>query len=136
MSEESMRKTIKCFCAEMHAWQRDCAALDVECEQGSMDYEDAEKVAMTKYREIFSRFCSDQATPRDFHYSKPPQYNPEQLEIAAVETAQDGSALVFVHMLSGLRERFVFRVVRERDSLRVIEKLAIADDGEMIEADL
>jgi len=136
MTEHDIRETIRLFFGEIHKWEIDCAGRDAKCEDGLMDYAESEATAMDEYGRIFAKFCSEDATPRDFHYSEPPEYNLDQIEIERVERADETSASVFVNTVSGLKERFVFQLVRERDSWRIKDKYYMSEDGDLIEANL
>jgi restriction endonuclease len=136
MIEENVQNTVKSFYVQMHKWESDCARRELECENGSIDYEESERIAMNQYRKIFSDHCSAGATPREYFYSEPVDYDPDQLEFERVESADNDLVSVYVRVPADPNERFIYRLVREEDGWRICEKIFVSSIGEMIEANL
>jgi len=136
MNKETVQDSLKAFYTHMHKWETECARRDAKCENGLLDYEESERIGMNEYHEIFSAFCTDDATPRDFYYSDPPEYDPSQLDIERVENADNGTALVYLRILTNPNERVLIRLIREGDGWRIDDKRFIAGTGEVIEANL
>jgi len=66
------------YVLQMNNWERECAARHQACKEGRMAYEDAIRIGRELYAPIYEQCCSKRRPPRDFHFSDPPDYDPER----------------------------------------------------------
>jgi len=137
MSDEAIKETLIQFIAQMQNWEISCSKRTDESESGLLTYEDSSRIAMQDYHEIFSTFCSSKATPRTFHYQKPPSYNADTLQIERVENVSDSLEVrVYLQSNDPFQTRYVFRLIRECDKWKIHSKFRIASNGQWRVEDL
>ena len=136
MTDQEVSNTVLRFYVKMNKWEVECALREEKCDNNLLDYDESRNIAMDQYRLIFDDHCSEKATPRDYHFSMPPEYDPDQMIIERIETGTLNSKNVFIQNTSGLKGRFVFRLRLEQNSWKILEKCYIGHDGKLIEANL
>jgi hypothetical protein len=65
------------FMKDMHQWELMCSEREQQCDSGELDDETSESIGISEYMDIFKKYCSHNAIPRNYSFSDPPEYNPE-----------------------------------------------------------
>jgi hypothetical protein len=122
---------------EMNSWEKRCALRSEQCIGGKMDFEEATRRGSYEYAQIFQASCSPtKGKPRDFHYTVPPDYDPESEAIVRVE--QVASDLVEIHTQqnhSHLKQH-IFRLVVEHGGWRLFERMVLTENGKVLQSTL
>ena len=136
MVEQEALDVLKSFYLQINGWELDVALRESKCEDGQMNYEESERIAMEEYRKIFADHCAVGATPRKFHYSEPPDYDPNQFDIERIDDHQNGSIDVYLRVPTDPKERIVFRLVQQGTDWRIQGKNFVSSYGELISSNL
>lgn len=126
------------FMREMNSWEKRCAVRLEECIAGKLDFDEAESIGSSEYLQIiFSRYCStSKAQPRDFHFTEPPDYDPEGEGIVTTKVLSQSLVELFTHQNYGHRKRHIFRLVLENKEWKIIERKILLDNGDSIDASI
>jgi antitoxin component of RelBE/YafQ-DinJ toxin-antitoxin module len=125
--------------AEMNAWEKRCVARDEECIAGARAFDEAAKLAMSEYMEIFRKYCSrTKAVPRDLFYDNPPDYDPDGEAILAISQLAPDLVQIRTQQNYAFGERNVYRLVSEDGKWRLLDKKieSAAEKGVFLDASL
>jgi len=137
INKVEIRKMIEEFLREMQEWEIRCLRREHACDTGSGEYEDAERDGMQEYLELFKKYCSPDACPRDYYYSDPPEYDHEQQVIESIEETGECSAIVSISTTTSSEERFQYLLEYEGTNWKIRKKSYVSKvDGRLIDANL
>jgi hypothetical protein len=122
---------------EMHAWETRCLLREGQCVSGQLAFDEAEKIGMDEYRQIFKAYCSTtKAVPRDFHYTEPPDYNAEGQTIISIRDLSPTLVEIQTQQNYSHRKRHAYRLAIEEGEWKLVERFILLSTGEMLETDL
>jgi hypothetical protein len=133
----SSKNVLLAFAKEMNAWEKRCASREGECLSGEMTFERANLIAFSEYMQIYNRYCSrTRGTPRDLHWTEPPDYDPEHEEILSAKEGENGLAEIETQQHHGHRKRHLFKLALENGEWKLFQKGIVMDDGEVLNSQL
>jgi hypothetical protein len=125
------------FMGEMNAWEKRCASRMEQCIDGTMDFDQVEKLGIAEYMKVFERYCSkSRATPRDFHYTEPPDYNSEEEVITSLRETSPGNIEIRSKRHFSHRKDHVFHLALENGHWKIVSRGLVLTSGEILESDL
>lgn len=121
----------------MHKWELDCASRHEACKRGEISFQDAAKIGKEQFRPIYHKYISAQHQDlRSFHFAAPPDYDPSNEKIVECSPMDDSTVRIRTSQDKGLKNRFVYTLIRQNDGWRIAEKFFISFNGDLIPANL
>ena len=125
------------FMKEMNAWEKRCALRTKKCLDGSMPFDEATRIGEEEYMHIFDKYCSpSKCAPRDFHYSEPPDYDPDNEHVLAIQEHRPEVTHMLTQQNYGFRERHKFMLGLEAGDWKLFGKEILLDDGATLNVSL
>ena len=125
------------YMRDMNAWEKRCAKRMEECIAGDMDFDQAREIGTGEYMDIFRRYCSQsKASPRDFYYTEPPDYNAEGEMILGVNEKSFDAVEIYTQQNYSHRKRHIFILAWENEEWRLVERKVLLDGNEFLETTL
>ena len=125
------------FMGKMNAWEKLCASRTEQCIAGAMKFDVATKVGMAEYMLIFNQYCSpSKAIPRDYYYDEPPDYDP--IGEVIVNQREDSLRIIEIQTQQnyGHRKKHIFRMAFEGGGWRIVERVILLDNNDVLDASL
>jgi hypothetical protein len=133
MAHNSPSDVLFHFISAMHDWERRCAETSRKYGNDELDleWEDIKAKALSELVEIFASYCSE-PPKRDYHYSRPPEYNPKTEHILNTLIIGDSQAVIATQPQTRGQFVCVYTLVTMDEEWKLVAKYRLMSLGELI----
>jgi hypothetical protein len=124
------------FMKEMNMWERQSACREHECDAGKMDYDKAATLGTSEYMDIFTKYCSSAAIPREYFFTEPPDYDPVGEVVLGEHELSAGLIEILTQQSYNHRKKHIFRMAFENGEWKIIERKIVLDTNEVLDTSL
>lgn len=116
------RTVLLSFMKAMKAWEIQCVKRQPLIEKEKLDYVEVKTTGMSEYNNIFKKYCSTKAKPRNYSFSNPPEYDPAREKIESEENVNSKVVEFQTQAKDLFKSKYLYKLVLEDDEWKILSK--------------